>query len=312
MAVARRPAVDPDDAGELSRIRVRDQAVDRADERALATARRAGDEDDLARLDGERDVPDGGLGGAPVAEGESGDVDQRERLGGRVGRWRRDVGHPLRSARDGRGHRWRGRTARPRTLVDGDRQAVVVGVVVEPVARRRARSPKVVAHGSSTVLPVAAIVRRSAAARGQRAGDRLEVLRLPGDPGVAERVDEQHRRVEAAVARDGDRQHEIDQRGRGRRSGRPTRMARRSARCAAVGANRSRPWNVCETRGRNSAAFVELARLDDPAEHRRGGPQQPVVGTDQRCRRGPSEGRSADATVPTPGSTTARWTPTGR
>ena len=97
---------------EVARVRVRDQPVDRADERALAAARRTGDEDHLARLDRQGDVPDRGLARAPVAERQPGDIDERGRGVGRdVDRWRGDLGHPVRSARGGRRHRWRGRTA---------------------------------------------------------------------------------------------------------------------------------------------------------------------------------------------------------
>ena len=42
-------AGDPDRAGQLAGVGVRDQAVDRPDQRALAAARRAGHEEDLAR-----------------------------------------------------------------------------------------------------------------------------------------------------------------------------------------------------------------------------------------------------------------------
>ena len=52
----RRAAVDANAPGHLASIRVRDQAVQRADEGALPTARRAGHQEHLAGLDAQREV----------------------------------------------------------------------------------------------------------------------------------------------------------------------------------------------------------------------------------------------------------------
>ena len=65
---ARRPGPTP---LELARVGVRDEAVDGPDERALAAARRTGDEDDLAGIDGQRDVADRRLGRPAVAVGQA-------------------------------------------------------------------------------------------------------------------------------------------------------------------------------------------------------------------------------------------------
>ncbi len=70
---------DPDDALQLARIGVRDEPVDRPDERALAAARRAGDQDDLTRVDRQRHVADRRLGRPSIPEGEA--VDRNQRFG---------------------------------------------------------------------------------------------------------------------------------------------------------------------------------------------------------------------------------------
>ena len=75
-------AGDTDDALEVARIGMRDQAVDCSDEGALAAPGRTRHEDHLAVIDGQRQVDDRGLRGTPVAEGQP--VDGDERLGHRL------------------------------------------------------------------------------------------------------------------------------------------------------------------------------------------------------------------------------------
>ena len=75
----RRAAVDANAPGHLASIRMRDQAVQRADERALAAARRASHQEHLARLDAQRQVADGRLRGAAVLKGEVVDLDRSSR-----------------------------------------------------------------------------------------------------------------------------------------------------------------------------------------------------------------------------------------
>ena len=63
-------------------------------------------------------------------------------------------------------------------------------------------------------------------------------------------------------------------------SGTPT------ARCAAAGANTSRPWNVCETGNNTTSPDLDLDRGLRPAERLPREGQQPVVGAHQeRARR---------------------------
>jgi hypothetical protein len=83
------------------------------------------------------------------------------------------------------------------------------------------------------------------------------------------------------------------------------------ARCAAAGANTSRPWNVLVTTGKRGRPVHEPARLDDAAAALGRGDQQPVVGTDQDIAPA-GQDRQRPPAVPTPGSTTATWNPTGR
>ena len=75
--VGRGPTVDPDRAVELARIGVRDEAVDRPDEGALATSRGSRDEQDLARVQGQIEVSQRRLRRSAVAEGELLDLQQR-------------------------------------------------------------------------------------------------------------------------------------------------------------------------------------------------------------------------------------------
>ena len=75
---------DADLASRCAVVGMRDEAVDTADERALAAARRSGHQEDLAGLDGQRDVPDRRLARATVGEREA--LHPEERLDGNVGR----------------------------------------------------------------------------------------------------------------------------------------------------------------------------------------------------------------------------------
>src|SRR6185436_12833297 len=84
-----RPAFDPNDPGKLAGVGMWDEPVHCPDERALATARRAGDEQDLARMDGNGDVAERRLRGAPVPEREVLELDDRlghRRSPGQAGR----------------------------------------------------------------------------------------------------------------------------------------------------------------------------------------------------------------------------------
>jgi hypothetical protein len=63
---------------------MRNEAVDRPDERALAATGWPGDEEDLTGVDREREVVEGRLRGAPISEGEPLDVDDALGRGGRA------------------------------------------------------------------------------------------------------------------------------------------------------------------------------------------------------------------------------------
>jgi len=75
--VGGRAPVDADVPAQLARIRMRDQPVDRPDQGALAAARWAGDEENLASLNGERQVADRGFARPPVPERQTLDLEQR-------------------------------------------------------------------------------------------------------------------------------------------------------------------------------------------------------------------------------------------
>ena len=131
---------------------------------------------------------------------------------------------------------------------------------------------------------------------------------------VAERVDVEHGRPIRCSPISGSRQVELHQVAAG--DGRPElRRARRRARGARRPARRRRARGTSATpRGSAYSRFVDLVRLGD----RRRTASPP--GRADRCpapRRAADRSRSATArrSVPTPGSTTARWTPsacTGR
>ena len=74
-----------DGAAELAGIGMRNQAVDRPDEGALATARRTRDEQHLAGVDGQREVPEGGLRRPAIPKREPLDLDRAGRPAGRSG-----------------------------------------------------------------------------------------------------------------------------------------------------------------------------------------------------------------------------------
>ncbi len=75
---------DADLAVDCAVVGVRDEAVDAADERALAAAGRPGHEEDLAGLDGQRDVAHRRLAGTTVREREA--LHPQERRGRDLGR----------------------------------------------------------------------------------------------------------------------------------------------------------------------------------------------------------------------------------
>ena len=100
-SLVRRPC-DAHGPVSLAAVRVRDQPVDRADERALAAAGRSGHQEHLARLDAEGQVANGWFGRAPVSEGQVVDLDQRR------------VGHRFRRARSGPACRGSAPAAPPR------------------------------------------------------------------------------------------------------------------------------------------------------------------------------------------------------
>ena len=83
------------------------------------------------------------------------------------------------------------------------------------------------------------------------------------------------------------------------------------ARCAATGAKRSRPWNVDDTSSRHRRRLVSSWTAMMPPSRSAAGRSSPLSGPTNRS---PRAARMAIGrrTVPTPGSTTARWTPTGR
>ena len=79
LQLGRGVTLHPHRAGELARVRVGDEPVDGADERALAAARRPGDQDHLPGRDRQRQVRDGRFGSAAIAVGQAVDLDQRRR-----------------------------------------------------------------------------------------------------------------------------------------------------------------------------------------------------------------------------------------
>ena len=80
-------------------------------------------------------------------------------------------------------------------------------------------------------------------------------------------------------------------------------------RCAAAGANRSRPWKVSESSGRPSLRFV-ISRTSFSPSRRAAGISSPLSGP---TRRAPSQTATmARRFVPTPGSTTPTWTAKGK
>ena len=200
-----------------------------------------------------------------------------------------------------------------RPLVDRDRQAVVLGVVVEQrladgdLAEGRAHG--ISTCGRSRGTPAAA--RRPV---DERPGQPLEVL-AAGRPirTLPNGSMNSDRRVEATVAATGGREDEVHERRRVDRSGRPT--VERHAR-GEVGGDRGEEVAAVE-RARDARqeqlAVGQLARLDrSPPSTRAAGRSSPLSGPTRMVaarRVGCATGRRA---VPTPGSTTARWTPTGR
>ena len=80
---------------------------------------------------------------------------------------------------------------------------------------------------------------------------------------------------------------------------------------AAAGANTSRPWNVRETGWSMTSGLVMATASTTPPHASAAGISSPLSGP---TKWRPSRARSATArrSEPTPGSTTARWTPTGR
>ena len=187
-------------------------------------------------------------------------------------------------------------------------------VLVEQRLADRRPAPNVRCQSSDPAAAPTRRSRREAARRLERPDRRGQVGRPAAEPDVAEAVDEDDRGLERrrrATARR--RQREvgrdsaaIDRRADVRESACPI------ARWAATGAKMSRPWNVDAMTGSHRSRFSRTRASRDPAERVR------PPGSAARCRarrggrRGPSRIAIGRRSVPTPGSTTATWTPTGR
>ena len=112
---------------------------------------------------------------------------------------------------------------------------------------------------------------------------------MPAEGHVAEDQDVDDRRVEHAVA---DRRPDLrqpDEARRSARSARPTRRARPSARCAAIGAKMSRPWKLDVMSGSIRPRFSSARASTMPAERLGRVHQQPVVRTDEDVAAGDPE-----------------------
>ena len=192
LQLGRGPALDPNGAAELARVGVRDQAVDGADERALAAAGRPGDQEDLARARPSARGPDGGL----ASRGGSGRSDRRPRR----------AAAPPSSAQAGRIRTGRS-TARPRRAGG---VALVVGEREVPF-RIRVQQRRAERHAAERLLPDRPLDdRRCAVWAGnssssgrperQRADGRLQVGGRAGEGEVAEDQDVDDDRAEDAVA----------------------------------------------------------------------------------------------------------------
>ena len=105
---------------------------------------------------------------------------------------------------------------------------------------------------------------------------------------------------------------QLDLEQRRRVDGRPhlARPAAPPARCAATGANTSRPWNVRDTRFQEQRPVGDLVGRRTPPTSSAAKASRPLSGP---TRRRPSTVSTTTArrSEPTPGSTTATWTPTG-
>ena len=80
---------------------------------------------------------------------------------------------------------------------------------------------------------------------------------------------------------------------------------------AAAGANTSRPWNVRETGCSMMSGFVIATASTTPPQASAAGISRPLSGP-TKWRPSPDRSATARRSEPTPGSTTARCTPTGR
>ena len=291
----RRAAVDANAPGHLASIRMRDQAVQRADEGALPTAGRAGHQEHLARLDAQREVADGRLRGAAVLKGEVVDLDDRA------------VGHRSGGLDANRCVVGKAQALRRGATVDADRQAGVVRILVQEwrsgLHRPERRLPRDLVDGGADA-------HREAIARLEPVAERCQVRRLPGQTTVAEGVDEEDAGVEATVAKicpgRSSRASSV-----GSMAGPTSPIGVPAARWAATGAKMSRPWNVCETLLRQSDRFSRVCAATTPPSRSAAGTSRPLSGPTKRSPRATwsAIGRRS---VPTPGSITARCTPTGR
>ena len=82
-----------------------------------------------------------------------------------------------------------------------------------------------------------------------------------------------------------------------------------SASRAATGANRSRPWKVADSGSNRHGESLRSTARSTPPRPSAAGHSRPLSGPTRR--RSPQRRASARRSVPTPGSTTARWTPAG-
>ena len=186
---------------------------------------------------------------------------------------------------------------------DRDRHVPVAVLVQDDVARprvgERARGDRVEALAAELELDLRA--RRRCRPRSRARGS-----------GSARRCRSCRRRARSRRSVPGRSPAAAGRAGRGRRAraaGRAPRAARRATRCAAAGAKRSRPWNVREiARARTPGSPARARRRSRPARRPGAAGRCPAR---RRAGRRASRSASARREPPTPGSTTARCTPTG-
>ena len=255
---------------------------------------------------GRRDVADRRLRRPPVAEGEPVDLDERRRVGHR--RRRRQAGR----MRTGRSRASPSRLAASPWLSASARwpseSAVQQGCPERDVAEGP-RPDRPLLDGRRAV--VGRELEDHGAAGGQRSDRRLEIGRHAGERDVAEDQDVDDRPTRATPSRivgsdrrqadepfDRDRRPDGFERHARPRGGRPS-----GRRCRARG-------SCSRSSVEHQLAVLQRARLDDPAERLAAAISSPLSGP---IRMSPRAVRSPTARrlVPTPGSTTATWIPTG-